>query len=94
MTEWQVVHTTLDINEANIIAGRLHVEGIKSFVHRQAGAAAMGLTIGAWGEINVLVEPEDYERALAILDPDELYALSDNNDSIVYYNHHDDEDDE
>ncbi len=94
MAEWLVVYKTHDMNEANIVAGRLKVEGIKTFVHRQPGAAAMGLTVGAWGDISVLVEPEDYDRALAILEPDELYTLSDDNEKIVYYDHHAEDDGE
>ncbi len=43
----------------------------------------MALQWAALGEVNVAVSSRDYEKALEILEPDELYALSENNDEIV-----------
>jgi hypothetical protein len=94
MTEWMIVYTTNDITEAHIIAGRLEVEGVKVMVNRQVGAAAYGFTVGKIGEVNIVVHPNDYERALAILEPDELYALSEDNEQIVYYDYHEDGEDD
>jgi hypothetical protein len=94
MTDWMIVYTTHDLTEAHIMAGRLEVENIKSIIHRQTVAGVYGITIGPIGEIQVVVHPSEYERALAILEPDELYTLTDDNDKIIYYNYHSDEDDD
>ena len=94
MTEWMIVYSTNDESDAHIIAGRLEVEGIKSFIQREALGGIIGITYGALGNVNVVVNPADYDRALAIIEPDELYALSDDNEEIVYFDPHlDDEDD-
>jgi hypothetical protein len=82
--EWLVVYSTHNLNEAYIVAGRLKVEGIQSLVHRQVGAGALGITIGALGEVQVLVKPADYDHALNILDPDDPDMLPDNTDDIHY----------
>jgi hypothetical protein len=82
--EWLVVYTTHNLNEAYIVTGRLKVEGIQSLVHRQVGAGALGITVGALGEVHVLVKPSDYDRALNILDPDEPDMLPDTTDDISY----------
>jgi hypothetical protein len=39
----------------------------------------------ALGGINVLVNPSDYDDAMAILEPDELDALPENSDDVIYY---------
>ncbi len=85
-----VVYIARSEPEAYIIAGRLQSEGIKSFVHQEPAGRAYGLTIGVLGEIKVLVLPEDYERALAILD-DEDYE-SDDTDLVADDDAYDDED--
>ena len=97
MTEWMIVYTTHDQTDAHIVAGRLEVEGIKSFIQRESLGGIYGITYGALGGVHVVVNPEDYDKAMAILEPDELYALSDDNEDIIYYNNHpeaeDDDDD-
>jgi hypothetical protein len=83
--EWMVVFMTNNLPEAHIIAGRLESEGIPAWVHQQAGANAFGITVGLLGEIRVLVDPQHYEQALAIIEgevPPE--ALTDDNDRIIY----------
>lgn len=92
MTDWMVVYETPVETEAYIIAGRLKVEGIQAMVYRQPGAAALGITIGRLGSITVLVQPPDYERALAILEPDELEELPNTTDDITYLGLEDDDD--
>ncbi|MBZ0281162.1 MAG: DUF2007 domain-containing protein [Anaerolineae bacterium] len=82
--EWIVIYVTNDFTDAHIIAGRLEVEGIKSFVHRQPGAAAFGITVGSIGEISVLVHPRDEARAEAVLYPDEPDELPDSTSEILY----------
>lgn len=94
MTEWMIAYTTNDLVDAHIAAGRLEVEGIKSFIHREALGEIIGITYGTLGKVNVVVNPADYNRALAILEPDELYALYDDNEDIVYYSPHPDEPDD
>ena len=87
-----VVYSSNDLTDAHIVAGRLEVEDIKTFVHQQVGARALGITLGHLGEITVLVRSNDYERALELLGPLEPDALPDSTDEITY--EWDDEDDE
>lgn len=94
MAEWMIVYSTNDEADAHIVAGHLEVEGIKSFIQREAVGGIIGITYGALGSVNVVVNPADYDRALSIIEPDELYALSDDNDDIVYFNPHPDENDD
>ncbi len=94
MAEWMIVYSTNDESDAHIVAGRLEVEGIKSFIQREALGGIFGITYGALGNVNVVVNPADYESALAILEPDELYSLSENNDEIIYFDPHLDENDD
>jgi putative signal transducing protein len=82
--KWMVVYSSYDLTDAYIVSGRLEVEGIKALVHQQAGARALGITIGRLGEITVLVCPQDYERALEILESPEPDALPDNVDDVNY----------
>jgi len=89
--EWMIVYTTNDLADAHIVAGRLKVEGINSFIQRESLAGILGIAYGALGEVNVVVSPDDYDRALVLLEPDELPALSDDNDEIIYYSSHPDD---
>lgn len=91
--EWMVVYSTYDLSDAHVVAGRLEVDGIRAFIHRQAGAGALGITIGQLGEITVLVHPAQYKQALALLEPDDpLDELPDRTDDVIY--HVDDDDSE
>ncbi len=94
MADWMIVYETPVETEAHIVAGRLKVEGIQAMVYRQPGAAALGITIGRLGSITVLVKPPDYERALMILEPDELEELPNTTDDITYIGLEDDDTDE
>jgi hypothetical protein len=69
--DWIVVYTTDNIPDAYIVAGRLQQEGIAHYVHQQTGASAFGFTVGIYGEVLVLVRPDDYEQAQAVLYPDD-----------------------
>jgi putative signal transducing protein len=82
--EWMVAYVTYDFHEAHIIAGRLQSEDIAVMVHQQAGANAIGIHVGRLGEIRVLVHPQDYDLAMAILYPDEADALTDDVDQIIF----------
>lgn len=83
---WMVVYVAYNVTEAHIVAGRLKSEDIPAMVHQEAGADAMGIRIGSMGEVKVLVNPDDYERALAILETDaeELDALPETTDDVSY----------
>lgn len=65
--EWLVVYTTTSLPDAHIIAGRLKHEGIPCWIHQPIGGNAIGITIGPLGTISVLVNPNDYDDAYAIL---------------------------
>lgn len=92
--EWISVYLTHNPTEAHIVAGRLKHEGIQAMVHQEAGASAIGINIGNLGEVKVLVHPEDYDEALAIIDPEEPEALPETTDDIVYMMFDDEEDDD
>ncbi len=82
--EWRIVFTTTNAAEAEIVAGRLRSEHIPAMVHQEAGGRALGITVGVLGEVKVLVRPDDYERAIAVLEPDSPDVLPDSTDSIIY----------
>ncbi len=90
MTEWRIVFETHNSAEAHVIAGRLDASNIPAIVQQEASGRALGITVGRLGEVKVLVRPEDYERAMSILEPDELDELPDSTGTIIY--HLDDED--
>ena len=75
--EWQAVCILPSIQEAHIIAGRLQAEGIETMIQGEAGASALGFTIGNWGEVRVLVSPEDYSDAMDLLFPEGDEELDD-----------------
>lgn len=67
-TRWVVVFTTASRPEAHIIAGRLENEGIPSVIHSEVGRDALGIHVGRFGEIQVLVHESHAEDAQAVLD--------------------------
>jgi hypothetical protein len=89
-----VVFVTYDLAEAHIVAGRLQTEGVPALVYREPGASAIGIHIGKFGEVRVLVRPEDYETALLILEPQQPPELPDTTDEITYWLLEDDDDTE
>ena len=89
--DWMAVFTTYDVQEAHIIAGRLHAHDIEAIVHVVPGASAIGVTFGRLGEVKELVHPKDFYLAEAILYPPETDALPDSTEPIRYL--FDDEDD-
>ncbi len=93
MTEWRIVFETHNSAEAHVIAGRLDASNIPAIVHQEAGGRALGITVGRLGEVKVLVHPDDYDRALAILEPDEPGELPDSTGTIIYHLDDDDESD-
>ncbi len=67
---WMVVYVTNSSPDAYIVVGRLETEGVKSWVYQESAGSALGVTVGALGAVQVLVNPEDYERASSILEVD------------------------
>jgi len=79
-----VVYTTNSYEEAHIIVGKLHSEDIPAVVQREAAAGALGINVGTFGAVNVLVRQADYAIAQQILFPDEPASLTDDNQRIIY----------
>jgi Putative prokaryotic signal transducing protein len=90
--KWMIVYEATDVNEAQIVAGRLEVDGIKALVNQPTMASVFGLTLGQMGNTTVAVRPEDYERALKLLEPDEQLALNDDNERVIYSDSQPDDD--
>lgn len=84
-SEWMVAYVTHSIGEAHIIEGRLQSEGIPVMLDYMAGRGAIGLTIGSWGEIRLLVHPKDYDYVQELLFPEEPDELPDTTDDIIYH---------
>ena len=91
--EWIIVYITNYDPEAHVVAGRLNHEGIETIIHQEPGASAIGISIGTYGEVKVLVRNQDYEDAIDILEPEEPDELPNSTDEITY-NWDDIEDDE
>ncbi len=83
--EWMIVYTTHHSIDAQIVAGRLQHEGIPAILDQMTGRDAIGITIGNWGEVRVLVHPENYERAHAILFPEASELGEGDDDNVIYY---------
>ncbi|MEO8394676.1 MAG: DUF2007 domain-containing protein [Chloroflexota bacterium] len=78
---WKVVYVASNEPEAAIVAGRLEADGIETFVHREAtGGLAYGVYLDPLGEVSVLVHPDAYDQAAAILDEDVSDILPDHED--------------
>jgi hypothetical protein len=86
--EWISVYSTYSLPEAHIVAGRLQHEDIPAMVNSPIGGAAMGIHLG---EIHVLVHPENYLAAAAILNPEDPDMLPDTTNDITYRWEDDDE---
>ncbi len=80
--DWIAVYITHNLQEAHIIVGKLRAYDIPAMIHQEAGAAAIGITLGNLGEIKVLVSPKDYERAANLLFPAENEPIEANYDKI------------
>lgn len=92
---WMVAYITYDVTEAHVVAGRLKHEGIMAIVEHLAGRGAIGITIGNWGEVRVLVHPVDYEDSQMILFPEEQDSLIDpDNIDTVYLDISDEDEDD
>lgn len=80
--QWIAVYITHNLQEAHIIKGKLAASDIPAMIHKEAGAAAIGLTLGNLGEIKILVSPSDFDQAEALLFSDSADQIEANNDNI------------
>ena len=81
-TPWWVVFETHNTSEAHIVAGRLRSEGIPTQLLPYAGGAALGITIGVFGEVRLLVPAEEVKRARTILES--VAELLADNAQVIY----------
>ena len=87
--QWVAVYITHNLPEAHIIIGKLRAHNLAAMIHQEAGATALGITLGNLGEIKVLVSPEDCDAAAALLFPDADEQLEASNDKIQLIWHDD-----
>jgi hypothetical protein len=53
--------------EAEIIKGLLNANGVDVWLSQESAGSALGLTIGALGEVEIMVRAEQAEQARALL---------------------------
>jgi hypothetical protein len=56
--------------EAEIIKGLLTANGVDVWLSQESAGTALGLTIGAMGEVEIMVRAEQAEQARSLLDED------------------------
>lgn len=82
---WIIVMTTNNPVEAQVVAGLLETEGIRTLIQNETLGGLYGLTVGTLANVRLLVDEADYERALTLIEEDEEpNALSADNDQIVF----------
>ena len=54
--------------EAEIIKGLLEANGVDVWLSQESAGSALGLTVGAMGQVEVMVREEQAEQARAVLD--------------------------
>jgi hypothetical protein len=64
---WEIVATASGMTQANIIAGRLESEGIRTRRGYEAAGAIYGITIDGLGAVRILVPAVDWPRAQELL---------------------------
>ncbi|MCY4538352.1 MAG: DUF2007 domain-containing protein [Chloroflexi bacterium] len=80
--QWIVVYITNNLQEAHVLAGKLKANEIPALIHQEAGATALGITLGNLGEIKILVMPADYERSERILFTESNERIEASNDKL------------
>lgn len=80
--QWIVVCITHSSQEAHILLGKLKAHDVPAMIHQEAGATALGITLGNLGEVKILVAPTDFDRAVAILDSEIDEQIEASNDKI------------
>ncbi len=56
--------------EAEIIKGLLTANGVDVWLSQESAGTALGLTVGAMGEVEIMVRAEQAEEARSLLDQD------------------------
>ncbi len=56
--------------EAEIIKGLLSANGVDVWLSQESAGTALGLTIGAMGEVEIMVRAEQAEQARSLMDED------------------------
>ena len=69
-SEWKVVVKMYGMLEAQALVGRLQAEGVPAQAWQEGAGKALGITIGALGEVRVVVPAQFYEEAKVIADKD------------------------
>lgn len=64
---WEVVARASGLAQANLIAGRLETDGIRTRLSYESAGAVYAITIDGLGEVRLLVPAADRERAAEIL---------------------------
>ena len=81
-SQWIAVYITHNLQEAHIIVGKLKANGVLALLHQEAGATALGITLGNLGEIKVLVSPADLNMAESILFKESDAQIEASNDKM------------
>ncbi len=81
--QWIVAYITHNLQEAHILLGKLRAHEVPAMIHQEAGAMALGITLGNLGEIKILVSPADYDRAAALLYPENDSQIEADNSKIT-----------
>jgi hypothetical protein len=63
-----VVRRDLNRAEAEILRGLLESNGVTAVLSQEAAGSVMPVTVGAFGQVDLLVPAEQAARALEILD--------------------------
>ncbi len=80
--QWVAVYITHNLPEAHIVFGKLRAHEIPAMIHQEAGATALGITLGNLGEVKVLVAPDDHDAAAALLFEQAGAPIEASNDKI------------
>jgi hypothetical protein len=65
---WVAVDTTAGDLSAEILRGLLEAQGIPVLLSQEGAARAMGLSVGPFGEVEILVPETLVEQALQVLE--------------------------
>lgn len=80
--QWIAAHITHNLQEAHILLGKLRAHSVPAMIHQEAGATALGITLGNLGEVKILVSPADIDQAIELLHPDHKDEIEPSNDKI------------
>ncbi len=81
--QWLAVYITHNAPEAHIVLGKLKAQGLPAMLHQEAGASALGITLGNLGEIKILVAPADFARAQSLIARQSQEALEETTGKIT-----------